>query len=110
MGKFGPSNSRYEDCRLAGVAKIVLQATRPSSFLIVMQLTVTAISGLAANTIVKYADAPWVLFNPSEALPVRTLVEPAPVTAKRSVTETKKQEERRASRQARRVKQQPNPF
>ena len=110
--RFGPSNSRLEDCRLAGVVGIVLAGYAAFFFVLywLMQPTVTANSGLAPKTIVNYANAPWVPSNRSEALPVRTLAEPAPVTAKRSVTETKKQEERTAPRQARRVRQQPNPF
>jgi hypothetical protein len=109
---FGPNNSRYEDCRLAGVAGIVLAGYAAFFFVLfwLMQPTVTANSGLAPKTIVKYVDAPWVPSNPSQALPVRTLDEPAPVTAKPSVTETKKQEGRTAPRQAQRVRQQPNPF
>ena len=109
---FGPSTSRYEDCRLAGVAGIVLAGYAAFFFVLywLMQPTVTANSGLAPKTIVKYVDAPWVPSNPSQALPVRTLDEPAPVTAKPSVTETKKQEGRTAPRQAQRVRQQPNPF
>ena len=117
---FGPSTSRYEDCRLAGAAGIFLGAYAAFFFVLywLMQPTVTANSGLAGyrpppKTIVKYADAPWV--PPTEALPIRTMDEPAPVIAKRSVTEepkkeTKKQEGRTAPRQARPVRQQPNPF
>jgi hypothetical protein len=110
--RFGPSSSRYEDCRLAGVAGIVLAGYAAFFFVLywLMQPTVNANSELAPKTIVKYVDAPWVPSNRSEALPVRTLAEPAPVTAKRSVTETKKQEGRIASRQARPVRQPPNPF
>jgi hypothetical protein len=106
---FGPGASRYEDCRLVGVAGIVLAGYVAFFFVLywLMQPTVTANSGLAAKTIVKYADAPWVPPNPS---PIRTVEEPAPVTAKRTVTETKKQEARTAPRQARRVRQQPNPW
>jgi hypothetical protein len=109
---FGPSTSRYEDCRLAGVAGIVLAGYAAFFFVLywLMQPTVAANSGLSPKTIVKYADAPWVPPNPSEALPIRTVDEPAPVTAKRTVTETKKQDGRTAPRQARRVRQQPNPF
>ena len=90
--RFGPSNSRYEDCRLAGVAGIVLAGYAAFFFVLywLMQPTVNANSGLAPKTIVKYVDAPWVPSNRSEALPVRTLDEPVPVTAKRSVTETSK--------------------
>jgi hypothetical protein len=106
---FGPSTSRYEDCRLAGIAGIVLAGYAAFFFVLywLMQPTVTANSGLAAKTIVKYADAPWVPPNPS---PIRTVDEPAPVAAKPSVTETKKQERRTAPQQARRVREQPNPF
>jgi hypothetical protein len=106
---FGPSTSRYEDCRLAGVAGIVLAGYAAFFFVLywLMQPTVTANSGLAPKTIVKYADAPWVPPNPS---PIRTVDEPAPVAAKPSVTETKKQERRTAPQQARRVREQPNPF
>ena len=106
---FGPSTSRYEDCRLAGIAGIVLAGYAAFFFVLywLMQPTVAANSGLSPKTIVKYADAPWVPPNPS---PIRTADEPAPVTAKPSVTETKKQERRTAPQQARRVRQQPNPF
>ena len=91
---FGPSTSRYEDCRLAGVAGIVLAGYAAFFFVLywLMQPTVAANSGLSPKAIVKYADAPWVPPNPSEALPIRTVDEPAPVTAKRTVTETKKQD------------------
>jgi hypothetical protein len=114
---FGPSTSRYEDCRLTGVAGIVLAGYAAFFFVLywLMQPTVAANSGLAPKTIVKYANAPWVPSYPSEALPIRTVDEPTPVIAKRSVTEepkkeTKKQEGRPVSRQARRVRQQPNSF
>jgi hypothetical protein len=105
---FGPSTSRYEDCRLAGIAGIVLAGYAAFFFVLwLMQPTVAANSGLSPKTIVKYADAPWVPPNPS---PIRTVDEPAPVAAKPSVTETKKQERRTAPQQARRVREQPNPF
>jgi hypothetical protein len=119
---FGPSTSRYEDCRLAGAAGIFLGAYAAFFFVLywLMQPTVTANSGLPGyrpppKTIVNYAEAPWVPPNPSEALPIRAVDEPAPVIAKRGVTEepkkeTKKQERRTTSRQARPVIQQPNPF
>lgn len=65
-----------------------------------MHPTVTANSGLAGyrpppKTIVKSAYAPWVPPNPSEALPIRAVDEPAPVIAKRSVTEEPKKETRK---------------
>jgi hypothetical protein len=116
------STSRYEDCRLAGAAGIGLGAYAAFSFVLywLMQPTVTANSGLAGyrpppKTIVKYADAPWEPPNSPEALPIRAVDEPAPVIAKRSVTEepkneTKKQEGRTTPRQARPVREQPNPF
>ena len=66
---------------------------------ILMDLEMSGLAGYRPppKTIVKYADAPWV--PPTEALPIRTMDEPAPVIAKRSVTEepkkeTKKQEGR----------------
>jgi hypothetical protein len=119
---FGPSTSRYEDYRLAGVAGIVLAAYAAFFFVLYwsMQPTVTSNSGLAGyrpppKTIVKYADAPWEPATSSEALPIGAVDEPAPVIAKRSVTEepkkeTKKQEGRTTPRQARPVREQPNPF
>src|SRR5262245_32954334 len=120
---FGPSTSRYEDCRLAGTAGIAVGAYAAFFFILfwLMQPTVTANSGLAGyqpppKTIVKYdANAPWVPPSPAEAFPRRALDEPAPVIAKRSVAEepkkeTKKQEVRTAPRQARPAAQQQNPF
>jgi hypothetical protein len=87
---------------------------------LVEQPTVFANSGLAGyrpppKTIVKYADAPWVPPDPPEAFLYRAADEPAPVIAKRSVTEepkkeTKKQEGRTTPRQARPVREQQNPF
>ena len=118
---FGPS-SRYEDCRLAATAGIVLGGYAAFFFVLywLMQPTISANSGLAGyrpppKTVVKYADAPWTPPDPSEALPRRAVDEPAPVVAKSSVTEepkneTKKPERRAAPRQARPVREQPNPF
>ncbi len=111
----------YEDCRLTGAAGIFLEGYAAFFFILywLMQPTVTANSGLAGfrpppKTSVKYAYAPWVPPNPSEALPIRSVDEPAPVIAKRSVTEepkeTRKQEGRTTPRQARPVREQPNPF
>ena len=116
---FGP---RCEDWRLAGAAGIVVGAFAAFFFVLywLMQPTVTANSGLAGyrpppKTIVKYADAPWVPPDPSEAFQIRAVDEPAPVIARRSVTEepkkeTKKQEGRTTPRQARPVREQSNPF
>jgi hypothetical protein len=119
---YGPSSSRYEDCRLAGTAGIAVAAYAAFFFILfwLMQPTVTANSGLAGyqpppKTIVKYdVNAPWVPPSPSEPLPRRALDEP-PVIVKRSVAEepkkeTKKQEARTAPRQARPAAQQPNSF
>jgi hypothetical protein len=86
-----------------------------------MQPTVSANAGLAAyrpppKTVVKYADAPWVPPDPSEALPFRRASdERPPIVAKTSVTEepkkeVKKPEKRTAPRQVRPVQQQPNSF
>ena len=123
VNPYVPSTSRYEDCRLAGTAGIVVGAY--AAFFVIlfwlMQPTVTANSGLAGyqpppKTIVKYdANAPWVAPSPAEAFPRRALDEPAPVIAKRSVAEepkkeTKKPEVRTAPRQARPPAQQQNPF
>ena len=116
---FGPSTSRYEDCRLAGAAGIFLGAYAPYIFVLywLMQPTVSGLAGYQPppKTIVKHAYAPWVPPNPSEALPIRAVDEQAPVIAKRSVTEepkkeTRKQEGRTTPRQARPVREQPNPF
>src|SRR5262245_25307482 len=119
---FRPSTSRYEDCRLAGVAGVVLAGYAAFFFFLfwLMQPTVTANAGLAGyqpppGTAVKPANAPWVPPSPSQAFPIRTVDEPAPVIAKRSATEgpkkeTNKQERRTAPRQARPVRQQPNSF
>lgn len=119
---FGPSASRYEDWRLAGAAGIVVGAFAAFFFLLywLMQPTGTANSGLAGyrpppKTIVKYVDAPWVPPDPSEAFQIRAVDEPTPVIARRSVTEepkkeTKKQEGRTTPRQARPVREQPNPL
>ena len=48
---FGPSTSRYEDCRLAGVAGIVLAGYAAFFFVLywLMQPTVTANSGLTSD-------------------------------------------------------------
>ena len=85
-----------------------------------MQPTVSANAGLAAyrpppKTVVKYADAPWVPPDPSEAIPFRRASEERPPIVAKSVTEepkkeAKKPERRTAPRQARPVQQQQNPF
>jgi len=118
---FGPSTSRYEDCRLAGAAGIFLGGYAAFFFILYWLMQPTVNSGLTGyrpppKTIVKSAYAPWVPPNPSEALPIRAVDEPAPVITKRSVTEepkkeTRKQEGRTTTpRQARPVREQPNPF
>jgi hypothetical protein len=119
---FGPSTSRYEDCRLAVTAGIAVGAYAAFFFLLfwLMQPTVTANAGLAGyqpppGTAVKPANAPWVPPSPSQAFPRRAADEPVPVMAKRSVAEepkkeTKKQEVRTAPRQARTATEQQNPF
>ena len=118
--RFATSTSGYEDGRLGVVIGTVI-AAYAGFFLVLywlMQPTVSANAGLAAyrpppKTVVKYADAPWVPPDPSEALPFRASGE-RPV-AKASVTEepkkeVKKPEKRTAPRQARPVQQQQNPF
>jgi hypothetical protein len=119
---FGPSSPRFEDYRLGAAAGMVLAAYVGFFFILywLMQPSVTANPGLAAyrpppKTVVRYADSPWVPPPPSEAL-VRAQAEPAtPEPAKSLVAEepkkeTKKQAVRTTPRQARPVREQPNPF
>ena len=119
QNRFATTTS-YEDYRLGMTIGTVI-AAYAGFFLVLywlMQPTVTANAGMAAyrpppKTVVKYADAPWVPPDPSEALPFRASGE-RPV-AKASVTEepkkeVKKPEKRTAPRQARPVQQQQNPF
>ena len=117
------THSSYEDYRLGMTIGTVI-AAYAGFFLVLywlMQPTVSANAGLAAyrpppKTVVKYADAPWVPPDPSEALPFRASGERPPVVAKTSVTEepkkeVKKPERRAAPRQAQRpVQAQQNPF
>ena len=123
MYSFGPSTSRFEDYRLGAAAGMVLAAYAGFFFVLywLMQPSVTANPGLAAyrpppKTIVRYADSPWVPPPPSEALTMRAQAEPAaPEPAKSIVAEepkkeTKKQAARTTPRQARPVREQPNPF
>ena len=121
--RFATGTSRSEDCRL-GVAVGTVIAAYAGFFLVLywlMQPAVSANAGLAGyrpppKTVVRYADAPWVPPDPSEALPFRASGERPPVIAKTSVTEEPKKEvkkpERRATpRQAPRpVQAQQNPF
>jgi hypothetical protein len=121
--RFATGTSRSEDCRL-GVAVGTVIAAYAGFFLVLywlMQPTVSANAGLAGyrpppKTVVRYADAPWVPPDPSEALPIRASDEREPVIAKKTVTEepkkeVKKPERRTAPRQAARpAQQQPNPF
>src|SRR5262249_7406743 len=118
---FGPSIPR-EDYRLGAAAGMVLAAYVGFFFVLywLMQPSVTANPGLAAyrpppKTVVRYADSPWVPPPPSEALQMRAQAEPAPEPAKSIVAEepkkeTKKQAARTTPRQARPVREQPNPF
>src|SRR5215467_6055712 len=120
---FRSSTPPFEDYRLVAAAGIVL-AAYAGFFLVLywlMQPSATANPGLAAyrpppKTIVRYADSPWVPPPPSEALPIRAEAEPAaPEPAKSTVAEqpkkeAKKQAARTTPRQARPVREQPNPF
>ena len=122
QNRFAMSSS-HGDYRL-GVTVGSVIAAYAGFFLVLywlMQPTVSANAGLAGyrpppKTVVKYADAPWVPPDPSEALPYRRASdEPRPLVAKASVTEepkkeVKKPEKRTAPRQARPVQQQQNPF
>jgi hypothetical protein len=119
---FGPSPSRYEDYRLAAAVAIFLGAYAGFAFGLywLMQPSVVTNSGLAGyrpppKTVVHSADSPWVPPNPSEALPMRAVAEPAPEIAQKVVTEepkkeTKKQAARTTPRQTRPAREQPNPF
>jgi hypothetical protein len=121
--RFATGTSRSEDCRL-GVAVGTVIAAYAGFFLVLywlMQPAVSANAGLAGyrpppKTVVRYADAPWVPPDPSEALPIRASDERAPVITKKTVTEepkkeVKKPERRTAPRQAvRPAQQQTNPF
>src|SRR5215472_5619683 len=121
--QLGLSTPRHEDYHLATAVGFVVAAYL--GFFVVlywlMQPTVTANPGLAAyqpppETVVRYADSPWVPPPPSEALPpMRAAAEPAPEMAKSSVAaepkkETKKQEARTSPRRVRPAREQPNPF
>jgi hypothetical protein len=122
QNRFATSTS-HKDYRL-GVTVGTVIAAYAGFFLILywlMQPTVSANAGLAAyrpppKTVVKYADAPWVPPDPSEAIPFRRASdERPPIVAKTSVTEepkkeVKKPEKRTVPRQARPVQQQPNSF
>jgi hypothetical protein len=117
------THSSYEDYRLGMTIGTVI-AAYAGFFLVLywlMQPTVSANAGLAAyrpppKTVVKYADAPWVPPDPSEAPPFRRTSDERPPVAKASATEepkkeVKKPERRTAPRQAARpAQQQPNPF
>ena len=118
------AGTSHEDYRL-GVTVGTVIAAYAGFFLVLywlMQPTVSANAGLAGyqpppKTVVKYADAPWVPPDPSEALPYRRASdEPRPAIAKASVTEepkkeVKKPERRTTPRQAARpAQQQQNPF
>ena len=121
QNRFATSSS-HDDYRL-GVTVGTVIAAYAGFFLVLywlMQPTVSANAGLAGyrpppKTVVRYADAPWVPPDPSEALPIRASDERAPVITKKTVTEepkkeVKKPEKRTAPRQARPVQQQQNPF
>ena len=117
------THSSYEDYRLGMTIGTVI-AAYAGFFLVLywlMQPTVSANAGLAAyrpppKTVVKYADAPWVPPDPSEAPPFRRASdERPPIVAKTSATEepkkeVKKPERRTAPRQAARPAQQQNLF
>jgi hypothetical protein len=121
QNRFATTTS-YEDYRLGMTIGTVI-AAYAGFFLVLywlMQPTVSANAGLAAyrpppKTVVKYADAPWVPPDPSEAPPFRRTSDERPPVAKASATEepkkeVKKPEKRTAPRQARPVQQQQNPF
>ena len=118
----GLSAPQHENYPLAAAVGLVVAAYL--GFFVglfwLMQPTVTANPGLAAyqpppKTIVRYADSPWVPPPPSDAL-LRAEAKPAaPEPAKSLVAEepkkeTKKQAVRTTPRQARPVREQPNPF
>src|SRR5262245_65936057 len=102
QNRFATSSS-HDDYRL-GVTVGTVIAAYAGFFLVLywlMQPTVSANAGLAGyrpppKTVVKYADAPWVPPEPSEALAYRRASdEPRPVVAKASVTRS---EERRVGK------------
>ena len=117
---FGPSQSRYEDYRLAAATGTLLAifAGFVFGFYWLMHPTIVPNYGLAAyqpppKTVVHYANSPWVPPAPSSrALPETAAAELARETtiAEESKSDVKKQEARTAPRRARPAREQPNPL